>query len=431
MTNEEIYEMACQYIPGGVNSPVRAFQSVHTSPIFVKSAQGAHLIDEEGHEYIDYICSWGPLILGHNHPVVTDAIQKASQYGTSFGLPSKVEVDMAQLIVESYEGIDMVRMVNSGTEATMSALRAARGYTHKNKIIKFEGNYHGHSDGLLVKAGSGAMTFQTPTSLGIPESVISQTIVCQYNDLQSVEEAICHYPQDIAAIILEPVAANMGIVQGQSHFLKGLRRLCDEHHIVLIFDEVITGFRVSYNSCPQYLGIVPDMVCFGKIIGGGLPVGAYGGKKEIMQLISPLGPVYQAGTLSGNPLAMSVGIAQLTYLKEHPEVYTHINHSAQYLAKGIQDILANLHLPFQVHCVESLLTLFFTDQEVHNYKDAQTCQTELYAIFFQEMLHQGILIAPSQFEAWFISDSHTQDDLDKTLKAICQALVKVYDAMAD
>lgn len=431
MSNQELFEEACLYIPGGVNSPVRAFQSVKASPVFVKEGKGSHIIDEENREYIDYICSWGPLILGHNHPVIQNAIIEASQYGSSFGLPTKIEVEMAKLIVESYQGIDMVRMVNSGTEATMSAMRVARGYTHKNKIIKFEGNYHGHSDGLLVKAGSGAMTFQTPTSLGIPEQIVSQTIVCQYNDLDSVKAAIINYPNDIAAIILEPIAANMGIVKADESFLKGLRLLCDEYHIILIFDEVITGFRVSYNSCPDYLGIVPDMVCFGKIIGGGLPVGAYGGKREIMQLVSPAGPIYQAGTLSGNPLAMHVGIAQLTYLKEHPDVYEHIHHSAAYLAEGIQKILDTLHLPYQVHCVQSLLTLFFTDQEVCDYNGALSCNTELYAIFFQEMLNQGILIAPSQFEAWFISDSHTQDDLDRTLGAISKAMVKVYDALAD
>lgn len=431
MSNQELFDEARLYIPGGVNSPVRAFQSVDCSPVFVKSAQGAHLIDEEGREYIDYICSWGPLILGHNHPVIHQAILDAAQNGTSFGLPTKIEVDMAKLVVDSYQGIDMVRMVNSGTEATMSALRVARGYTHKNKIIKFEGNYHGHSDGLLVKAGSGAMTFQTPTSLGIPSQIISQTIVCEYNNLNSVKVAIQKYQDDIAAIILEPIAANMGIIKADDEFLKGLRQLCDEHQIVLIFDEVITGFRVNYHSCPEYLGVVPDMVCFGKIIGGGLPVGAYGGKREIMQLVSPQGPIYQAGTLSGNPLAMSVGYAQLSYLKDHPEVYQHIHDSAYYLATGIQQILMDLKLPFQVHCVGSLLTLFFTAQDVHNYQDVQSCDTRLYAIFFQAMLKQGILIAPSQFEAWFVGDSHTQTDLDQTLIAIHHALVKVYDAMAD
>lgn len=431
MSNQELFDEACQYIPGGVNSPVRAFQSVESAPVFVKSAKGSRVLDEENHEYIDYICSWGPLILGHNHPVIQQAIIEASQYGSSFGLPTKIEVEMAKLVVESYEGIDMVRMVNSGTEATMSALRVVRGYTKRNKIIKFEGNYHGHSDGLLVKAGSGAMTFQTPTSLGIPEETVSQTIVCVYNDLTSVKKAIEQYPEDIAAIILEPIAANMGIIQADEEFLKGLRQLCDEYHIVLIFDEVITGFRVDYHSCPKFLGVVPDMVCFGKIIGGGLPVGAYGGKKEIMELVSPSGPIYQAGTLSGNPLAMRVGYAQLTYLKDHPEVYQHITSSAQYLAKGIEKILNELHLPFQVHQVGSLLTLFFTAQDVHQYTDVQTCDTHLYTIFFKEMLKQGILIAPSQFEAWFISDSHTKQDLDDTLTAIHQALVKVYDAMAD
>lgn len=280
MTNQEIFEEACQYIPGGVNSPVRAFKSVGEIPVFAKKGDKAHLFGEDGVEYIDYICSWGPLILGHNHPVVQNAIIEASQLGTSFGLPTKLEVAMAKLIVDSYQGIEMVRMVNSGTEATMSALRVARGFTGRNKIIKFEGNYHGHSDGLLVKTGSGALTFNLPTSPGIPQEIISQTIICKYNDLSSVIAAVEQNKKDIAAIILEPVAANMGIVPAIKEFLTGLRTLCDQNGIVLIFDEVITGFRVSYHSCPDYLGVIPDMVCFGKIIGGGLPVGAYGGKKR-------------------------------------------------------------------------------------------------------------------------------------------------------
>lgn len=431
MSSQEIFEEACKYIPGGVNSPVRAFKSVGGTPVFAKRGNKSHIISEDNVEYIDYICSWGPLILGHNHPVVEQAIIEAGRQGTSFGLPTKLEVEMAKLIVDSYQGIDMVRMVNSGTEATMSALRAARGYTGRNKIIKFEGNYHGHSDGLLVKAGSGALTFNTPTSPGIPQEIISQTIVCKYNDLSSVQEAINQNKDDIAAIILEPVAANMGIVMATNEFLSGLRELCDQYGIVLIFDEVITGFRVSYHSCPDYLGVVPDMVCFGKIIGGGLPVGAYGGKKEIMSLISPQGPVYQAGTLSGNPLAMQVGLAQLTYLKEHPEVYNNINQAAKYLEDGINKILLELSLDWQVHRCQSLLTLFFTNKKITTFEDVLTCDEKMYALFFNEMLKQRILIAPSQFEAWFISASHSFEDLDNTLKAIKKALVKCHDAMVD
>ena len=396
MTNQEIFEEACQYIPGGVNSPVRAFKSVGEIPVFAKKGDKAHLFGEDGVEYIDYICSWGPLILGHNHPVVQNAIIEASQLGTSFGLPTKLEVAMAKLIVDSYQGIEMVRMVNSGTEATMSALRVARGFTGRNKIIKFEGNYHGHSDGLLVKTGS-------------------------------VEQN----KKDIAAIILEPVAANMGIVPATKEFLTGLRTLCDQNGIVLIFDEVITGFRVSYHSCPDYLGVIPDMVCFGKIIGGGLPVGAYGGKKEIMSLVSPQGPVYQAGTLSGNPLAMSVGLAQLSYLNNHPDVYEYINKAANYLENGIKTILSTLSLDYQVHRCQSLLTLFFTNKPITTFEDVQTCNTEMYALFFREMLRQGILIAPSQFEAWFVSAAHSQIDLDNTLNAIKKALVKCHDALVD
>lgn len=431
MSNRELFNEACQYIPGGVNSPVRAFKSVDKIPVFAKKGNGSHLIDEESNEHIDYICSWGPLILGHGHPVIKNAIIEASEFGTSFGLPTQLEVEMAKLVVESYSGIDQVRMVNSGTEATMSALRVARGYTNRSKIIKFEGNYHGHSDGLLVKAGSGALTFNMPTSPGIPEEIISQTLVCTYNDLSSVEKCIAEYPKDIAAIILEPIAANMGIVPANAEFLKGLRKLCDQHQIVLIFDEVITGFRVSYHSCPEYLGVIPDMVCFGKIIGGGLPVGAYGGRKDIMEMVSPSGPVYQAGTLSGNPLAMRVGLAQLTYLKEHMEVYEHLESSAQYLENGIRKILNELNLSYQLHRQKSLLTLFFTTQPIQGYADVQTCDTAMYALFFKEMLAQGILIAPSQFEAWFISDAHTKEDLDKTLDAVYNALVKCHDSLSD
>lgn len=431
MDNQEIFKEACQYIPGGVNSPVRAFKSVGGIPIFAKKGNKAHLIDEEGKEYIDYICSWGPLILGHNHPIVQQAIIDGAQMGTSFGLPTKLEVEMAKLIVASYQGIEMVRMVNSGTEATMSALRVARGYTGRKKIIKFEGNYHGHSDGLLVKAGSGALTFNMPTSPGIPQEIISQTIVCTYNDLTSVQGAIETNNNDIAAIILEPVAANMGIVKATKEFLVGLRNLCNQYGIVLIFDEVITGFRVSYHSCPEYLGVVPDMVCFGKIIGGGLPVGAYGGKKEIMSLVSPQGPVYQAGTLSGNPLAMSVGLAQLNYLKEHSEVYEHINRATEFLEVGINEILVELGLDYQVHRCQSLLTLFFTNQKINTFSDVQTCDSQKYAIFFKAMLEEGILIAPSQFEAWFVSEAHSQKDLEATLVAVKKALVKCHDTLVD
>ena len=431
MSNQDLLNKACQYIPGGVNSPVRAFQSVHLAPVFASKGVGSHLFDEQGIEYIDYICSWGPLILGHSHPIIKEAIIEASELGTSFGLPTTLEIDMAKLIVESYEGIDLVRMVNSGTEATMSALRVARGYTNRKKIIKFEGNYHGHSDGLLVKAGSGALTFNMPTSPGIPEEIVSQTVVCQFNHIDSVKQAILEYPNDIAAVILEPVAANMGIVKAKDTFLKELRQICTDNGIVLIFDEVITGFRVDYHSCPKYLGIVPDMVCFGKIIGGGLPVGAYGGRKDIMEMVSPVGPVYQAGTLSGNPLAMRVGLAQLNYLKKHPEVYDHIHQSALYLEIGIKAILNKLNLSYQVHRVQSLLTLFFTTTPIETYEDVQTCQTELYAAFFNEMIKQGILIAPSQFEAWFLSDSHTKEDLDKTLNAIEIALINIHETLAD
>lgn len=422
MKSQALYQEACQYIPGGVNSPVRAFKNVHMTPVFVDHGQGSHIFDVDGKEYIDYIGSWGPLILGHSHPALTAGIQEVFEKGTSFGLPTGKEIVLAEMMCEAYPGMDMVRMVNSGTEATMSAIRVARGYTGRDKIIKFEGNYHGHSDCLLVQAGSGALTFQTPTSPGVPADMVKHTLVCRYNDLADVQKTVAAYPDEIACVILEPVACNMGLVEADQSFIEGLRKICDEQGIVLIFDEVITGFRLSYQGAAGYYGVTPDMACFGKIIGAGLPVGAYGGKKEIMQLVSPSGPVYQAGTLSGNPLAMEMGIRQLTYLKHHPEVYTKINEYAKRLADSIERIIQTYHYPCTVVQSGSLLTLFFKRGEMKCYDDVLDCDLEAFSRYYQEMSKRGMMLAPSQFEGIFVGYAHTEADFKQTVEAIAASL---------
>lgn len=417
-----LFEEANKVIPGGVNSPVRSFSSAHAACLFADHAYGSHIVDVDGNTYLDYIGSWGPMILGHAHPLLSGHLEEVIQKGISFGLCAPQEVELAKLITEAYPGLDMVRMVNSGTEATMSAIRAARGFTGRDKIIKFEGCYHGHSDGLLVKSGSGALTFGTPTSPGVPDDVVKNTLVCRYNDLSSVKEVIAANVQEIAAVILEPIAGNMGVVEAEPEFLQGLRRLCDESGIVLIFDEVISGFRIRYGGAAELYGVVPDMACFGKIIGAGLPVGAYGGRANIMKLVSPSGPVYQAGTLSGNPLAMHLGCRLLHYLNKHPEVYTRLEEKGAYLRDGMQAILDELKLPYQIHQVGSLLTLFFTDRRIHSFADVQTCDVSLFERYFQYLYDHGILIAPSPYEALFLSDAHTQKELDKTLQIMRKAL---------
>lgn len=425
MKNEKsklAYDEACAYVPGGVNSPVRAFQSVGCAPIFADHAQGSHITDIDGNTYIDYIGSWGPMILGHTSPILQVGLQEAIQKGISFGLPTTIEVDLAKLIIQAYPAMDMIRMVNSGTEATMSAIRVARGYTKKDKIIKFEGNYHGHNDCLLVSSGSGALTYGIPTSPGVPSDIVKNTLVCKYNDIDSVNEVINANPNEIAAIIIEPIAGNMGLVPASKSFLTELRSLCTKHSIVLIFDEVISGFRSAYGGASEIYGIQPDMACFGKIIGGGLPVGAYGGKKEIMQMVSPIGPVYQAGTLSGNPLAMHMGKTMLEYLKQHQEIYNKLENFGSKLQEGMQNILNKYDLSFKINRSGSLMTLFFTNQDIHSYDDVKTCDTKLYQKYFQGMLERGILLAPSQFEAMFISSEHTQDDLEKTLHAFDEVM---------
>lgn len=423
--SEALFAKACRYIPGGVNSPVRAFANVKEIPLFVDHADGAYLYDVDGNAYLDFICSWGPMILGHNHPLLVNGMEEVMCKGISYGLCTPDEEHLAKLICDAYRGMDMVRMVNSGTEATMSAIRVARGYTKRNKIIKFEGCYHGHSDCLLVKSGSGALTFGTPTSPGVPEDMVKHTLVCRYNDLASVKEVMEQYPDDIAAVIIEPVAGNMGVVGANASFLEGLRALCDEYHSVLIIDEVITGFRLAYGGAAQYYGITPDMACFGKIIGAGLPVGAYGGKKEIMSCVSPCGPIYQAGTLSGNPLAMHLGTLLLDYLKTHPHLYTELADKGHYLKTGIEKLLQEKGLPFQVHQCGSLLTLFFTDTAISSYDEVKTCSQDMFTTYFHTLYEEGILLAPSPYEAMFLSDAHTKEQLDYVLDKIALALDKV------
>lgn len=407
-------------MPGGVNSPVRAFGSVGATPKFIKSAKGAYLYDEDGNKYIDYIGSWGPMILGHGRPEVLDSVIDACKRGLSFGAATAPEVEMAELVCSLIPSMEMVRMVNSGTEAVMSAIRLARGYTKRNKIIKFTGCYHGHSDGLLVKAGSGAMTSGIPDSLGVPEGCTQDTLSAEYNHLDSVTEHFQRCGEEIAAVIVEPVAANMGVVPPEPGFLKGLRSLCDESGALLIFDEVITGFRLGISGAQGYYGIEPDLTTFGKIIGGGMPVGAYGGSREIMELVAPVGGVYQAGTLSGNPVAMAAGIAQLTILKEHPEYYTDLNEKADKFYQNMQKILKKSGRPYQVNHVGSLGCLYFTEKEVMDYESAKTSDTKAFADYCNYMTAHGVYLAPSQFEAMFLSLAHTEEMLQETLEIMEQ-----------
>ncbi len=416
--SDNLFERAKEVIPGGVNSPVRAFGSVGMTPRFISHAKGARIYDADGNEYIDFIGSWGPMILGHGHPRVLEAVAKAAQEGLSFGAATEREVIMAELICDIVPSIEMVRMVNSGTEAVMSAIRAARGFTGKDKIIKFAGCYHGHSDALLVAAGSGLMTQGIPGSAGVPEGCTKDTLTAVYNDLDSVRQLFEANPNEIAAIIVEPVGANMGVVLPEDGFLEGLRKLCDENEALLIFDEVITGFRLALDGAQGYYGIKPDLTTFGKIIGGGMPVGAYGGRKDIMEKVAPLGPVYQAGTLSGNPVAMAAGIAQLTILKETPNFYKDLNEKSDRFFTEMDSILNNAHIPHCLNHIGSLGCVFFTREKVKDYDSAQTSRTRKFRIFFRHMLDKHIYIAPSQFEAMFISSAHTQEDLELTLEAV-------------
>lgn len=425
-----LYTEAVKYIPGGVNSPVRAFKAVGHHPIFIDHGEGSHIIDVDGNEYIDYVCSWGPLILGHSPQELVTGIEEVIKKGTSYGFPTSIEIEMAQLIIEAYPAIDKVRMVNSGTEATMSALRVARGYTGRNKILKFEGCYHGHSDSLLVRSGSGALTYGVPTSPGVPEEVVKDTLVARYNDSDYITELFKDKGGEIAAIIVETVAGNMGLIEAKKEFLQTLRRLCDTYGSVLIFDEVITGFRLAYGSSPAYFGVEPDMVCFGKIIGAGLPVGAYGGKEDIMKMVSPQGPVYQAGTLSGNPLAMYMGKRNLEILKTHPQIYKDLEEKARRLAEGFRINLRELGLPYVVHQTGSLVCLFFTQGEILSFDDVKRCDTLLFSQYHKEMLAQGIMLPPAQFECLFLSNAHTPEDIEYTIKANNKALTKIKESLS-
>ncbi len=417
--SKQLFQLSQEYIPGGVNSPVRAFKSVGGTPIFMEKAKGAYLYDVDGNAYIDYINSWGPAILGHTPDIIIEALQVQIQKGIGFGTPTELEYEMAKLITELVPSIEVIRMVNSGTEATMSAIRAARGFTERNKIIKFEGCYHGHGDSFLIAAGSGALTFGTPDSKGVTQATAQDTLTAPYNDLQAVIKIIQANPNSIAAIILEPFVGNMGLVIPQKEFIFGLRKLCDEHKIILIFDEVMTGFRLALGGAQEILNIKPDLTTFGKIIGGGLPVGAYGGKKEIMDCIAPKGPVYQAGTLSGNPLAMTAGLTVLQYLKNHPEVYHQLEAHSFVLETEIRNILLRKGIPHCIQRIGSMFTIFFTTlEQVRNLNDAKTSDTQLYAKFFHHLLENGIYGAPSQFEAWFVSAAIHADEIEKTLHAI-------------
>ncbi|MGI6011048.1 MAG: glutamate-1-semialdehyde 2,1-aminomutase [Ruminococcus sp.] len=420
--SENLFQEAVRYIPGGVNSPVRAYGSVGMTPRFIKKAEGPYVTDEDGNRYIDYIGSWGPMILGHNHPAVLDAVIKTAQDGLSFGAATRLEVEMAEYICRNIPSVEMVRMVNSGTEAVMSAVRAARGYTGRNKIIKFAGCYHGHSDAMLVKAGSGVMTAGIPDSAGVPAGCTQDTLTAVYNDIDSVKAIFDEFDGEIAAVIIEAVAANMGVVLPKEGFLKELRELCTQKGTVLIFDEVITGFRLAFGGAQEYFGIQADMVTYGKIIGGGMPVGAYGGKKEIMEMVAPAGPVYQAGTLSGNPVAMAAGLTQLKILKENPDIYAHMADLGEKLFGGMKKLLEKYERKYPVNHAASLGCVYFTEREVENYEEAKTSDTDAFADYFRFMLEHGIHLAPSQFEAIFLNNAHSDETVQETLDVMEQYL---------
>ena len=416
--SEELFDRAVKVIPGGVNSPVRAYGAIGIAPRFIDRADGCHIYDVDGKEYVDYIDSWGPMILGHNFPEVKESVLKACEKGLSFGCATAIEVEMAEFICDHIPHVDMVRMVNSGTEAVMSAVRVARGFTGKNKIIKFAGCYHGHSDAMLVSAGSGVMTSGVPDRAGVPKGCTEDTMTAVYNDLDSVRALMEQADGQTAAVIVEAVGANMGVVPPKKGFLEGLRKLCDEYGALLIFDEVITGFRLAFGGAAEYFGVTPDLVTYGKIIGAGMPVGAYGGRREIMELVSPVGKVYQAGTLSGNPIAMAAGLTQLKYLYEHQEIYKDLEKKGKRLYGGMEKILAEKNLPYHINHVSSLGSLFFTEQEVVDYTSAKSSDTKAFSEYFKGMLAQGIHMAPSQFEAMFLSVAHTDEIIDQTLEAV-------------
>lgn len=417
------FEQAVRVMPGGVNSPVRAFKNVDMNPVYIEKGKGSKVYDLDGNEYIDYVLSWGPLILGHADDTVIEAIKETAEKGTSFGAPNELETKLAELVIERVPSVEVVRMVNSGTEATMSALRLARGYTNRNKIVKFEGCYHGHGDSLLIKAGSGVATLGLPDSPGVPESIAKNTITVPYNDLESVRLAFEQFGDDIAAVIVEPVAGNMGVVPPEAGFLEGLRQITEQHGSLLIFDEVMTGFRVDYHCAQGYFNVTPDITCLGKVIGGGLPVGAYGGKREIMEQIAPSGPIYQAGTLSGNPLAMAAGYATLSQLNR--ETYKEFQRKANLLEDGITKAANDFEIPLTFNRAGSMIGMFFTNEKVTNYEKARTSNLDHFTAYFKAMLQEGISLPPSQFEGLFLSTAHSDEDIEKTIEAVRVAFEKL------
>jgi glutamate-1-semialdehyde 2,1-aminomutase len=420
--SDALFERARMLIPGGVNSPVRAFRSVGRNPLFIARASGARIWDADGNEFIDFVGSWGPMIAGHAHPRVLEALRRAMESGTSFGAPTELEVRMAELICRLVPSVEMVRMVNSGTEATMSAVRLARAFTRREKIIKFEGCYHGHGDAFLIKAGSGAMTLSVPDSPGVPAGVASGTLTGSFNDIATVNSLVADNPGEIAAVIVEPVVGNMGCVPPAPGFLSALREICTHEGILLIFDEVMTGFRLAPGGAQELYGIRPDLTTMGKVIGGGLPVGAYGGRREIMEMVAPAGPMYQAGTLSGNPLAMTAGYETLRLISDDPGFYAALDEKSRRLADGIQKNIASLGLPLTQNRVGSMSTLFFTATRVVDYATALTSDTKRFGTYFRAMLERGIYLAPSQFEAAFVSGAHTEGEIDRTIEANREAL---------
>lgn len=420
------FSKAVESIPGGVNSPVRAFKSVKGNPLFIAKAKGARVTDIDGNEFIDYVGSWGPMILGHTHPEVIKALNETAQNGTSYGAPTLMEIEMAELIKSMVPSIESVRMVNSGTEATMSALRLARGFTGRDLIIKFEGCYHGHGDSFLIKAGSGALTYGVPSSPGITKGTAKDTLTATFNDLGSIEALFKQYGEEIAAVILEPITGNVGVIEPTTEFMQGLRKLCTQHGSLLIFDEVMTGFRVAKGGAQELLGIKPDLTTLGKIIGGGLPVGAYGGRKDIMDKLAPNGPVYQAGTLSGNPMAMAAGLTTLKIINSIPDFYQQLEKKSAMFANGLRNNLEKAGFPGVVNRVGSMFTLFFTQKkEVSSYADVLTCDTEIFARYFNLSLESGVYLAPSQFEAGFVSIAHTEEDIQYTIDKSYAALLQL------
>lgn len=424
-TSEQLFDKAKTLIPGGVNSPVRAFQAVGGTPVFIKSAKGPYIFDEDGRQYIELINSWGPMILGHAFEPVEKAVRDAIQHSFSFGAPTRKEVEMAELITTMVPSVEKVRMVNSGTEATMAAIRVARGFTGRDKLIKFEGCYHGHGDSFLIAAGSGAMTMGIPDSPGVTKATAADTLTAPYNDLAAVEKLLDSNHNQIAAIILEPVVGNMGCVLPEPGFLEGLRTLCDKHGVVFIFDEVMTGFRLAKGGAQERFGITPDLTTMGKIIGGGMPVGAYGGRADIMNMVAPAGPVYQAGTLSGNPIAMSAGLAMLHQLNDHPEIYTRLEEIGQRLTDGFRAGLVKAGLNYTINHIGSMFTLFMTERSVSNFTDAKSCDVPMFGRYFHAMLKRGIYLAPSQFESLFLSVALTDELVDQVIQANEESLVEM------